>query len=160
MSSGLRDISAVNHDFFMQAAINEAIIAGKRGDKPIGACLVHNSRIIGKMSNTWNTRNSKVHHAENYLCLENAQYLRKYGPDCIIYTTLEPCLMCVSTIVMADIRNIVIGYPDKYMRTKAFIESHDWLKNRIFNYFIGIKEEECRALLEQYGDKNDKEILL
>lgn len=68
--------------------------------------------------------------------------------------------MCISTIVMADVRNIVIGYPDKYMQTKKFIEGHDWLKERIFNYVVGIKEKECRRLIEEYGDERDREILL
>ena len=160
MSSGLRDISNYNHDYFMQCAIEEAKIAGERGDKPIAAILAHNHKIIGKMSNTWNTRNSKVHHAENYLILENAQFLRRYATDCIVYTTLEPCLMCIGTIIMADIRNIVIGLEDKYMQTKKFIDSHNWLKNRVFNYILGIKRNECKHLIEKYCDERDKKILL
>ena len=144
----------------MQAAFEDAIAEGYRGDKAIGALLVHDHRIIGKMSNTWNTRNSKVHHAENILILENAQYLRKYGPECIVYTTLEPCLMCIGTIVMADIRNIVIGYEDKYMQTRELVASHAWLRDRIFNYVVGIKEEDCKDLIIRYGDERDKSILL
>jgi tRNA(adenine34) deaminase len=160
MQDGLRDISTFDHERFMSAAIEEACIAGERGDKPIAAVLVHNNKIIGKASNTWVMRNSKVYHAENYLVLEHAQYLREHGKECIVYTTLEPCLMCVSTIVMADIRNIVIGLEDKYMQTRAFIDGHSWLKDRIFNYIIGVKREECKDLILRYGDEKDKLILL
>jgi tRNA(adenine34) deaminase len=160
MLSGIRDISSYDHEKYMQAAIEEAKIAGERGDKPIGAVLVHNHKIIGKMSNTWNTRMSKVHHAENNLIMEYAQYLREYGPECIIYTTLEPCLMCIGTIVMADIRNVVIGFEDKHMQTRKFIDGHSWLKDRVFNYIIGIKEEECKNLFRKYGDEWDKRVLL
>lgn len=112
------------------------------------------------MANARNTRNSKVHHAENCLCLEYANYLRNYGKNCIIYTTLEPCIMCLATIVMADIRNIVIGYEDRYMNTKQFIAQSEWLKKRVFNYLIGIKREECKELIVKYGDEKDKKILL
>ncbi len=160
MRVGLRDISRYDHEKYMQAAIEEAIAAGDRGDKAIGAVLVHDHRIIGTMSNTWHPRNRKVHHAENILILENAQYLRKYGPECIVYTTLEPCLMCIGTIVMADIRNIVIGYEDKYMQTRELVASHAWLRDRIFNYVVGIKEEDCKDLIIRYGDERDKSILL
>lgn len=160
MPDGLRDLSAYDHERYMAIAISEARLAGERGDKPIAAVLVHDHKVIGKMANTWNTRQSKVHHAENYVILENAQYLRTHAKDCIIYTTLEPCLMCIGTIVMADIRNVVIGLADKYMQTRAFIDSHEWLKQRIFNYLVGVKEAECRQLIEQYGDERDKEILL
>ncbi len=160
MRIGLRDICRYDHKKYMQLAIEEAIIAGERGDKPIGAVLVHNHKIIGKMSNTWNTKNSKVHHAENHLVMENANYLRKHGPECIIYTTLEPCVMCLGTIVMADIRNIVFGFEDKYMMTKNFIDSNAWLSDRVFNYLGGVKREGCRDLIVRYGDERDKQILL
>lgn len=160
MRIGLRDISQYDHEKFMQVAIEEAIMAGERGDRAIGAVLVHNHKIISKMANTRKTRNSKVHHAENHLVMENANYLQKYGPECIIYTTLEPCVMCVGTIVMADIRNIVIGFEDKYMMTMNFIDSNAWLKDRIFNYVMGVKREECRELIVRYADERDKELLL
>lgn len=66
----------------MGIVIKEAELAGQSGDKPIAAILVHNNKIIGKMANTWNTRNSKVHHAENHLCVEHANYLRVFGKEC------------------------------------------------------------------------------
>ena len=90
MIRGIRDISGYDHEKYMQVAIEEAKIAGERGDKPIGAVLVHDHKIIGKMSNTWNTRMSKVHHAENNLIMEHAQYLREYGPECLIYDSGMP----------------------------------------------------------------------
>ena len=160
MPAGKRDISDHNHEYYMSLAISEAIVAGKRGDKPIAAILVHDNIVIGKMTNTWNTRNSKVHHAENWLCMENANYLKKFGKECIIYTTLEPCIMCVSTIVMADIRNIVIGMKDKYMKTNKMIKVMPWINDRIFNYVTGILHEQCLKLIMEYGDEKDKENLI
>ena len=144
----------------MDIAIEEAVIAAERGDKPIAAVLTHQGRIIGKASNTRITRKSKVHHAENWLMLEHAAYLMEHGPECILYTTLEPCIMCIGTIAMADVRNVVVGFPDKYMATTSFIETVPWLKNRMFNYILGVRKQECRSLIETYGDERDKEILL
>ncbi len=160
MASGLQSIDNINHEYFMDIAIEEAIIAGERGDKPIAAVLVHNNNIIGKSSNTWNTRNSKVHHAENWLCMEYSNYLRKYGKECIIYSTLEPCIMCISTIIMADIRNIVVGYEDIYMKTWDNIQKLEWIFSRINNYKIGIRKEKCIDLIKRYGEEDDKKILL
>lgn len=160
MADGLRDISKMNHDHFMSIAIKEAIKAGDRGDKAIGAVLVHDGKVIGTASNRWNTLKSKVHHAENCLVMGHAQYLRKYGKECVIYTTAEPCLMCIGTIVMADIRNIVIGTEDPHMHTRDFIESHEWLRDNVFNYIIGVKEDECRQLILDYCDERTIERLL
>lgn len=92
--SELQNLEDVDHDYYMSIALNEAIIAGERGDKAIGAVLVHNDKVIDKSSNKWYTMNSRVHHAENTLVLNNAQYLTQYGAECILYTTAEPCL-CV-----------------------------------------------------------------
>ena len=68
--------------------------------------------------------------------------------------------MSIATIIMADIRNVVIGFEDRYMQTRKFIESHNWLKERVFNYVLGIREKECRKLIEEYGDDQDKKIFL
>ena len=160
MRLGLRDISHIDHERYMQLAIEEAIIAGERGDKAIGAVLVHNDKVIGKMGNACHTKASRVHHAENALIIDNGYYLNKYGPDCIIYTTLEPCIMCIGTIIMANIRNIVVGFEDKYMQTEEFIAASKYLKDRIFNYLVGVKREECRDLIVRYGEERDKKILL
>lgn len=68
--------------------------------------------------------------------------------------------MCISTIIMADIRNIVIGYQDKYMKTWEELQKIEWLRNRINNYITGIKKMECMELIIKYGDERDKEVLL
>jgi tRNA(Arg) A34 adenosine deaminase TadA len=160
MSKGLHDISQVNHEKYMDIAINEAVLAAQRGDMPITAVLVHKNVVIGKASNSRNTRKSKIHHAENWLCLEHAQYLMEYGPECILYTTLEPCIMCLSTLIMADVRNFVIGYPDRFMETKKYADLMPWLRDRIFNYIVGIRHDECKDLIIQYGDEKSKQIVL
>ena len=153
MVEELKDISSLEHEYFMRFAVEEAIAAGERGDKPIGAVLVHHGKVIAKASNQWNTKNSKVHHAENCLVMENAQYLRRHSKECIIYTTTEPCIMCIGTIVMADIRNVVIGTEDPHMHTKDFIQSHVWLKNNIHNYITGVRREDCEELILDYCDE-------
>ncbi len=103
MSEGLRDISNMNHEYFMRIAIEEAKEAGKRGDRPIGAVIVNDGKIIAKSSSRYVTRHSDVDHAENTAVLSCAPYLRKQGRSCVIYTTVEPCIMCMSTIVLANI---------------------------------------------------------
>jgi hypothetical protein len=47
MPAGLRDLDSIDHEFFIQAAIDKAVIAGRCGDKPIAAVLGHESRVIG-----------------------------------------------------------------------------------------------------------------
>jgi tRNA(adenine34) deaminase len=42
----IKDFHRFDHDFFMQEALREAEEAGKRGDRPIGAVIVHNGAIL------------------------------------------------------------------------------------------------------------------
>ena len=85
MKDGLRDISDIDHEFFMSIAIKEAETAGKRGDRPIGAVIVHNNTIIAKGTSRWKTGTSDVHHAENTAVLSCAPYLFKHGKCYMIF---------------------------------------------------------------------------
>jgi tRNA(adenine34) deaminase len=153
------DLTLIDHSVFMKEALREAQKAGKRGDRPIGAVIVHNGKIISRGSSRSKTRSSDVSHAENTAILKCEVYLKEHGRECILYTTVEPCVMCLSTAVLANIRNIVFALEDKYMNTKGFIQSNPYLKNRVHNYVNGILENESIALLQKYAPE-DAQIIL
>lgn len=154
----LRDFDEINHIEFMKEALKEAEEAGKREDRPIGAVIVHDGKIISRGSSRYNSLESKVAHAENTAIFNCAPYLKKYGKECTIYTTVEPCIMCLTTIVMADIRNIVFALEDKYMNMKPFINSNPYIKDRIHNYLGGVLEKESIDILMAYSPE-DVEIM-
>jgi tRNA(adenine34) deaminase len=52
----------INHSEFMREALREAEEAGKRGDRPIGAVIVHNGKIIGRGSNRFNSMENEAFH--------------------------------------------------------------------------------------------------
>lgn len=106
-----------------------------------------------------NTLDSEVAHAECSAILKCASYLKNYGRECIIYTTVEPCIMCLSTIVMANIRNVVFALEDKYMNMKPFIDSNPYIKNRLHNYLGGIMDKESYDIIRKYSP-SDAEIIL
>ena len=148
----------INHALFMKEALKEADEAGQRGDIPIGAVIVHKGIIIARGSNRLNTMESHVAHAENTAIIQCASYLTRHGRECILYTTVEPCIMCLSTAVMANIRNIVFALEDKYMNMKPFINSNPYITKRIHNYLGGIMESESLTLIEKYAP-NDARII-
>lgn len=155
----IENFNEIKHEEFMKEALKEAEEAGKRGDRPIGAVIVHNGRIISRSSSKYNTLDSDVAHAENTAIFNCAPYLKKYGRECIIYTTVEPCVMCLTTIVMAHIRNVVFAFEDKYMNMKPFINSNPYIKDRIHNYLSGVLYEESLNILKKYSPE-DAEIML
>ena len=151
MSEGLRDISGMDHNHFMQIAIKEAKEAGLRGDRPIGAIIAHDGKIIAKGSSRYFTKHSDVDHAENIAVISCAPYLQKHGSSCVIYSTVEPCIMCISTIAFADIRNIVFAIRDEHMKTGENINRIPYLKQRVFNYIPDICRNEALAVFRQFS---------
>ncbi|MEH7095357.1 nucleoside deaminase [Neobacillus vireti] len=140
-----------DHSFFMREALKEAEEAGKRGDRPIGSVIVHNGLIIARGSNRINTMDSELAHAEINAMNQCAAFLRKHAGECILYTTVEPCMMCLSTIVMANIRQVVFSINDKYMEMDQFIENVPYIKKRLHQYVGGTLAEESKLLLKSYS---------
>jgi len=135
----------------MEEALKEAEEAGKRGDRPIGTVIVHNGTIISRGSNRINTMDSELAHAEINALNQCASYLRKHARECVLYTTVEPCMMCLSSITLANIRNVVFAVEDKYMDMAQFIESNPYIKKRLHNYLGGVLKAESTKILKTYS---------
>ncbi len=137
----------------MQAALLEAEVALQRGDRPIGAVIVHQDRIIARGSSTYRSGKSDIAHAEMNALQACADFLQQHGPECTIYTTCEPCIMCLGAIVMANIREIVFGMPDNHIQPKLVIDSVPYIKNRVKRYSGGVLQEECVALFKRFSEE-------
>ncbi len=102
---------------FMQLALNEARAALDAGDYPVGAALVVDGELWGAGRNALFTQARTAAHAEHALIDKLSNRLRsrlrtKPIPQTTLYTTLEPCLMCLGISVMHRIDRIVIACPD------------------------------------------------
>ena len=98
---------------FMELALAEARDAGERGEVPIGAVLVLDSRVIAKAGNRTRELNDVTAHAEIVairLACEELGQERLAGAD--LYVTLEPCTMCAAAISFARIRRLYYGAED------------------------------------------------
>ena len=143
---------------FMEIAIEEARLAEEEDEVPIGACIVHNGRVIARAHNTREGSKCATHHAE-ILAIEEA--CRTLGgwrlPNSTLYVTLEPCCMCAGAIINARIDRVVYGAPD--IRFGAFGSLLD-LSEVPLNHKPELKRferaEECRSLLGEYFKKKRK----
>lgn len=144
-------MDTTDDDLFMRAAIEEARKALVRGDRPIGAVIVHRGRIVSRASSTFPSSKSNIAHAELNALLQAAPYLQEHGRECAIYTTCEPCPMCLGAIVMANIREIVYGMPDNHTCARLAINAVPYLKRRVHRYVGGILRDDCIALYRTYS---------
>lgn len=98
---------------FMQAALEQARRAQAAGEVPVGAVVVHDGRIIATGHNQPIGSHDPSAHAEMLALRAAAQHLGNYRlPECDVYVTLEPCVMCAGAMLHARVRRVVYGAPD------------------------------------------------
>ncbi|MFM8454689.1 MAG: nucleoside deaminase [Gammaproteobacteria bacterium] len=96
---------------FMQAAIDAALKGVRAGlGGPFGACIVHENKIIAATHNTVLGDQDPTCHAEMNAIRAAAKHLNTHILEhCILYTTAEPCPMCLSAIYWARIPEYYVG---------------------------------------------------
>lgn len=96
---------------FMQAAIQLARNGMNNNEGgPFGAIVVKDGQIIGRGNNRVTSSNDPTAHAEVVAIRDACQYLGSFQlEDCVIYTSCEPCPMCLGAIYWARPKRIVYG---------------------------------------------------
>jgi len=96
---------------FMREAIRISIQMMRRNKGgPFGAVVVRNGRIVGKGWNRVTSANDPTAHAEVVAIRDACQRLKTFQlDDCELYTSCEPCPMCLSAIYWARIRRAYYG---------------------------------------------------
>ena len=107
-------MNPLTDEYFMKQALAEARLAAEEGEVPVGAVVVCNNQIIARGHNQTERLNDPTAHAEMIALTAATGVLgAKYLPDCILYVTVEPCIMCAGAIGWAQVSTIVYGASDK-----------------------------------------------
>jgi tRNA(adenine34) deaminase len=139
-------------EVFMDCALAQARIALENNEVPVGAVIVdEHDVIIAQAHNKTESSNCQAAHAE-VLAIKKA--CSKRGDwrlnDCMLYVTLEPCLMCFGLIGLSRIKGIVFGANSPLFgcgldNKEAFpVYKKDLLIRG------GYKREECIVLLQRF----------
>ncbi len=96
---------------FMREAIRLSVRMMRRGrGGPFGAVVVHGDRIVGRGFNKVTSTNDPTAHAEIVAIRNASKRLKSFQlPDCDLYTSCEPCPMCLSAIYWAHIKTVYYG---------------------------------------------------
>ena len=134
---------------YMQMAIIEAKKSLESEDVPVGSIIVLDGQVIARAYNQKEKNKVATHHSEILAIEQASKRIGSYRLDnATIYTTKEPCLMCMGAILSARISRIVYGANDRRFGTR------DLAKNNNFNHkcdiTTGVCREECEELLSNF----------
>lgn len=142
----------LDHERYMREALAEAEEALRAGERPIGAVVVWlgDGAIVGRGRARHLERGSKVAHAEMNALLSAERFLRQHDHQCALYTTVEPCVMCLGATVMSDVDHIVYSLPDHWIEPSTMLENA-YVRRHIQHYVGGPLRAENLALWERSG---------
>lgn len=139
--------------FWMQRALELAQYAGECGEVPVGAVLVKDEQVLGEGFNSPISSKDPSAHAEVNAIRAAARALGNYRLlDTTLYVTIEPCVMCVGTLIHARVNTLVYGAAEP--RTGAVNSVFDLCEHAAHNHRIqvrhGVLAEECASLMRDF----------
>jgi len=148
-------MNQVDDEKYLQLALDEAHEALEAGDFPVGAVLVVDGEVIGTARNMIRTNSNWSSHAETELVRNHASLIKernKQGAHLTVYTSLEPCLMCMGTLVLCRLSRIVYACPDPYTGSTHLNrdELAVWYKKVWPEIQQGPMKDESKALLLEF----------
>ena len=142
-------LSIHSDEHFMRQALAQAQMAFEAGEVPVGAVIVCDKRIIARAHNQTEQLTDVTAHAEILALTAASSYLgSKYLPDCTLFVSLEPCVMCAGALAWAQIGRIVYGASDEkrgfmYYGGKTLLHPKTKVE-------LGVLEAECADLMKVF----------
>src|SRR6195256_1711055 len=142
---------------FMRVAIRKAQDGIELGQSPFGSAIVQGDRLLAATHNTvWRDTDPTAHAEVN--CIRAASQALKtialHG--CTLYSTTEPCPMCLSAIHWAKIDRVVFGATIADAKTAGFSElcvgAAELAKMGGSHLVVesGLVQKECAELFDQW----------
>ena len=140
----------MNYELFMGEALEEAKLALARGERPVAAVAVVDDAMVVRAHDRVNETNDPTAHAVVVAIRETA---RKLGAgrlaDATVFSTEEPCPMCVGALLASDIDALVYAAANqRYGAAGSVLQlaQHPGLPSRL-KIVSGIRREEAERLM-------------
>ena len=144
-------LSVHSDDHFMGEALKQAQLAFDDQEIPVGAVIVNKNRVIARAHNQTERLTDVTAHAEILAITAASNFLgSKYLSECILYVTLEPCVMCAGALYWSQISKIIIGATDE---KRGFLQKGADLIHPKTELVTKIRESECREIIHDFFKK-------
>jgi len=147
---------------FMKKAIELSVESVNNGGGPFGSVIVKDNKIVAEGSNKVTSNNDPTAHGEIVAIREACKKLNNFSLNqCELYSTCEPCPMCLSAIYWARIDKIYYGNTREDARKIDFDDSliYTELQKNIDKRkisMIQIMRNEALKAFELWDRKKDK----
>jgi tRNA(adenine34) deaminase len=139
----------MNYELFMGEALAEAQLAASRGERPVAAIAVVDEAMVVRAGDRVEEANDPTAHAVVVALRETARRLgRTRLADATIFTTEEPCAMCVGALLESDVETLVFAVPnprDGAAGSVIQLAQHASMPRRL-KVISGIRRDEAEAL--------------
>ena len=153
----------LSNEYFLNVAFKEAFegIRNNHGG-PFGAVIVKDDIIIGKGCNRVVTNNDPTAHAEIVAIREACNNINSYDlSGYLLYSTCEPCPMCLSAVYWANIKQVIFGLSRYDAELMGFKDNHiyqeinlDQSKRKI--KFRKVDHPAIKELMKEWNLKADR----
>jgi len=145
------------HGRYMRLAIEQARQALADGQPPYGACIVKDGEVVAAVHNRICRNTDATAHAEVEAIREACRRLGTTLLDgCVMYSTAEPCSMCLTAGVWAGIDTMVYGADmadeERYGLARPTVPASTMQQHlkRPLRLVPGVGRDEMRALFEHW----------
>jgi tRNA(adenine34) deaminase len=141
------------HEDYMRQALALAEEAQAAGEVPVGAVIVLAGAVIGAARNSPIGQNDPTAHAELLAIRQACARIGNYRLEgAVLYSTLEPCVMCAGALVAARVSTLFFAARDLRfggVRSKFRLADSDLLNHRL-EVVEGVLAAESARLLQSF----------
>lgn len=152
--------AALQDEYWMRLAQQEARKAEAIGEVPVGAVVVKDNELIATGFNQVISRHDSSAHAEILALRAAGDSIQNYRlVECTLYVTLEPCPMCCGALVHARFKRVVFGaadYKTGAMGSVMNLAQHESLNHQL-QIQGGVLADDCAAMISDFFQKRRDE---
>jgi tRNA(adenine34) deaminase len=138
---------------WMGEALVEAERAFEEGEVPVGAVVVHENNVVGRGHNRTMRTGYPFEHAEVVALWDAVSKVGAHAlSQCVLYSTVEPCVMCIGAAILARVPRVVFGAHEPQTgacESVLSIPNEPGLGHRIV-VSGGVEAQRCRDLMRRF----------
>lgn len=138
---------------WMELALDQARMAGERGEVPVGALVIKDGEIVGQGYNRNLLENDPTAHAEIVALRQAAEQMGNHRLlGCVMFSTIEPCAMCAGAMIHARLDRLVYGASDPKAGAAGSVLqvlNHPALNHKM-EVTQGVLADRCSKIIQEF----------